>query len=260
MARKKSNLVAVKGTGAGSVPKVHPVFDRPITGNSAAAARIPLGYVLLQADGNDALSLLTEIEGYPRMVGGYGGWEKIQRRGTTSLTNFAGYDPLAYELDLYLDDFDADRSIEKPIKVLRALGGRGPLAKPGQPPLLVVNTGGLMDADSLEYPDVRWVIDALDYDEEQVIVSADADGHAVRVRAPVTVTIMQHVAGDRLQGISKPNKGATRVYTTKSGETLISIARHELGDASRWPEIKALNPKLRDPRKKLKAHTPVKLP
>jgi hypothetical protein len=102
---------------------------------------------------------------------------------------------------------------------------------------------------------VRWVIDALDYDEEQVIVSADADGTRP---CPRPRHRHDHAArrGERLKGISKAKKGATRVYTHKTGDTLISIARHELGDASRWPEIKKLNPKLRDPRKKLKAHTP----
>jgi LysM repeat protein len=254
---KKSHLTATKGKGKANLPfSLRPVPEKPLTGNAAAAAQIPVGFALLQDEHDDNLSLLCEIEGYPRLVAGFGGWEDTKRRGAVALTTFSGYDPLAYELDLYLDDFDAGDSIEKSVKVLRALGGRGPLAKPGDPPRLVVNTAGLMDGDSTEFPAVRWVIDALAPDEDQVIVNSVGE----RTRAPITITIKQYVAPQRLKGRSKAKKGATRVVKAKTGDTLISIARRELGDASRWPEIKKLNPKLRDPRKKIKAHTPVKLP
>lgn len=36
-------------------------------------------------------------------------------------------------------------------------------------------------------------------------------------------------------------------YTVKKGDTLSAIAKRELGNAARWPEIHRLNPDIEDP-------------
>jgi nucleoid-associated protein YgaU len=116
----------------------------------------------------------------------------------------------------------------------------------------VVHTSGVMPYDAQDYPDLRWVIQTLDFDETETIVN----DHGNRVRAPVAVSLLQYVTDDRLQDAAfqaralraRRGGGARRRYTVKEGETLVSIARRELGDGGRWPEIAHLNRDLRDPR------------
>ena len=61
----------------------------------------------------------------------------------------------------------------------------------------------------------------------------------------------QRQAGLSDDGIAGPNTwGALHVHLVESGETLSGIAEHELGDATRWPEIFDLNrPLIDDPDK-----------
>lgn len=51
----------------------------------------------------------------------------------------------------------------------------------------------------------------------------------------------------------------TSTYVVRKGDGLMSIARRELGDASRWREILKLNPEIQDP-DKIKVGQTLKLP
>src|SRR4051812_19288319 len=94
--------------------KASPGPPRPQAGQAAADFPVvPVGWVLLRADGDSTLAVLAELgERAPRPVGGYGGWQSVPRSLEEALTSWSGFDPYAIEMDLVLDNLIAGRSIE----------------------------------------------------------------------------------------------------------------------------------------------------
>jgi hypothetical protein len=233
---------------------------RPETGKRVAVLSPEIGWARLTADDDPSLTVLCELgDGYPRVTQGYGGFETVARQQDVALTPWRGFDPLAIELPLWIDDLTGGRSVEPVVDVLEALAGRGrrrtrtPDGGYVKPPAVIVHTGGVMPYDAHAFPDMRWSVNALDFDDEETITN-DAGN---RIRVPVTVTLLQRVEPARLQSASmralaqrqqnnKKGRGARR-YTARKGDTAMSIARGQLGDAGRYVEILKLNG-LRDPR------------
>jgi nucleoid-associated protein YgaU len=59
----------------------------------------------------------------------------------------------------------------------------------------------------------------------------------------------------------KAFKGANvKRYVVSNAMTLERIAAEQLGNSNRWREIRRLNPKMRDPRRIIKAGTIISLP
>jgi hypothetical protein len=230
---------------------------RPSTGSRVAALAPDVGWARLTADDDPRRTLVCALgDGFPQIEEGYAIWEDVDRSKDISLTDWRGYKPMLVALPLLLDDYANAASIENAVDMLEALAGRGKLrAGRGmrvyeEPPKLIVDTHGLMPYDAQSFPDMRWVIADLDWDEEETITN----DHGNRVRAPVTVALKQHVDAERLhdRGFEarkrqQAHSGAKRRYTAKQGDTLISIARHQLGDPGRWMELAKLNG-IRDPR------------
>jgi nucleoid-associated protein YgaU len=205
-------------------------------------------------------------DGPATVTQGYGGWQEIARPGRRSATTWSGFQPFAIDLPLMLDGFDQDVSVEPAITALEAMAGRGSRAPGGEPPKLIVNTAGVMPQDSVAYPDGRWVITALDWDAEGTIVGDAGD----RVRTAVRVSLLQHLDANTLEdrlvaeirrrsSTASGKSGRQRTYRAKQGDTLVSIARSQLHDPGRWPDIKKLNG-IRDPRAALKPGRVIKLP
>jgi hypothetical protein len=198
---------------------------KPATGTPVSDLTPPLGWARLAAEDNAGLSLLCELgDGYPKVTQGYGGFDTVARSQDVALTPWRGR-----------------RRTKTP---------DGGYVKP---PAVIVHTAGVMPYDAHAYPDMRWAINALDWDDEQTITN-DAGN---RVRAPVTLTLLQLVQPARLQSAAmaalaqrqrndRKSRGARR-YTARKGDTAMSIARSQLGDAGRYVEILKLNG-LRDPR------------
>lgn len=234
----------------------------PVFGAAVADDVVTPGWVKLRAPGHDALSLLCELgDNPPTVTQGYGGWEEVDRPANIALTMWRGHQPLGVELQVFLDDFARDRSIEGAYQVLEAMAGRGEKRLGGEPPALIVNTAGVMPHDRTLSEDARWVVTNLGVDQATVVVNDQGNW----TRAAVTVGLLQHVADSglamRLGEVRKRVKATTgkRTYVTRKGDTLVSVARKKLGDAGRWPEIAKLN-KIRDPRKPLKPNTRLRLP
>jgi hypothetical protein len=255
-----------KGGGGGTIvdvaePTTLGQRSGPTTGTRASALSPELGWARLEADDDPKMSLLCELgDAFPAITQGYGGWDEVDRPHNVSLTTWRGFKPTGIDLPLMLDQWALGTSVETAVDVLEALAGRGRLrtnAAAGgyaQPPLLIVHTAGVMPYDAHGFPDERWVITNLDWNEDDTITN-DAGN---RVRAPVTVSLLQYVADTRLadQALAlrellqsrRAKRGtARRTYTVRQGETLVSIARTQLGDPGRWVEIVKLN-HLRDPR------------
>lgn len=231
---------------------------RPATGTRVATVAPTIGSVRLAAEDQDALSLLCELgDGIPRVTQGYAEWEETDRPSGISLTDWRGYKPIGIELPLWLDDFANGRSVEDAIDILEAFAGRGRRRIGGihaaysEPPKLVVHASGVMPYDAQSFPDMRWIVTALDWDDDAAITNDSGN----RVRAPVTVTLLQHVAATGLhdralaarQALTAKSRKSRGRYTVQAGDTVISIARRKLGDPGRYQEILKLNG-LRDPR------------
>lgn len=257
-----------KGAGGGQlVDVVEPTTlgqrIGPAAGDHVSMVEPEIGWARLEADDNPSLTLLCELgDAFPTITQGYGGWDEVDRPHNISLTTWRGFKPMGIDLPLMLDQLALGTSVETAIDVLEALAGRGRLRSGrttgsgayAQPPTLIVHTAGVMPYDAKSFSDIRWVINALDWDEEQTITNEAGN----RVRAPVTVSLLQYVADQRLEDQAlalrtslqsqRAKRGtARRRYTVKQGETLVSIARTHLGDPGRWVEIVKLN-NLRDPR------------
>lgn len=56
------------------------------------------------------------------------------------------------------------------------------------------------------------------------------------------------------------DESGDRTYTVQKGDGLMSIARTQLGNASRWKEIAALNPEILPPAYAIKVGQVIKLP
>lgn len=206
------------------------------------------------------LVLLVELgDAFPAPTQGFGGWDVIDLRGRIGLTDWKGNDPLAIDLELFFNDDDLTTSVEDAIATLEAYAGRGIKRKKDEPSILKVDTAGLMPFDWHQFPDGRWVVNGLDYGDDTIVNS-----HGNRVRQTVTVALLQHVEDDRFRYDAsrrlKPKGGGShKTYKSRSGDTLMTIAKAKLGDASKWRTLQKLNPSIRDPRH-IKAHTTIRLP
>lgn len=222
----------------------------PVTGRDAWAGTVPIGWCRMRPEDDPDLVLLVELGNtFPAITDGFGGWEVIDVPGKTGITHWRTRDPIQIPLELFFNDDDLTNSVEDAIATLEAFAGRGSKRHGDEPAVLKVDTGGLMPFDWHQFPDTRWVINGIDYstDPDEVIVNS----HGNRVRQTATVTLLEYIADARLASLSADVFLQRRVtkkrYRVKQGDTLITIAAKQLGDASRWDDIARLN-NLRDPR------------
>lgn len=228
----------------------------PAAGGAAQIGRVPVGWVLLQAVDAD-LAVLCELGNRaPRPISsGYGGWQAVQRPQRPALTSWQGFDAYGIEMDLVIDNLIDGHSIEDVYDTLEALAGRGRKAPGGKPPILTVDSAGVMPHDQHSSPtgdpDTRWVIQTLEWSDADEDNARNDAGN--RVLAVATVTLWKHEDGGdslatQLDAVRKTVKKTKTKKTVKAhtGDTLVTIARRELGDGGRWPEIAKLNG-IRDP-------------
>lgn len=230
----------------------------------------PVGYVTL-ASTDPPITVEARLwQDRPNVDSGFGGWDEIERPRRSPLTTFKGSPGLHLTLPLVLDHWTDEASIEATIRDVERLGEA--TSSDGEPPQLRLSvTGG-----AIPYADRTWVVEGIDWGD--AIMSAAGD----RVRQAFTLSLLEYVTDVYLtersaaarrrkkSAKSKKKRGAAkkRVVAKRSGrrkgasarsaiagssadfgqgESLLSIAARELGDANRWPEIAALNG-LRDPR------------
>lgn len=187
----------------------------------------------------------------PRMAGGYATWEEITRRQRKSLTDWTGTQPYRMTIPIRFDGFAAGESIEANIAALEHLGrpegGRGEQ----QPPVFQVHTVGQVPRGK----NIKWVVEGFDWGDE---IKRSSDGK--RVRQDVTINALEFVNPDTIEIEKRVSEPKNWVYKTKAGDTLHKVAKHELGNAKRWSEIKKLNSKYRDPDRTIKTGTHLKMP
>lgn len=229
------------------------------------ADEVTPGFVFMKAldPGEKRKSLrLTEELGpkKPQVVSAYGGWQVTQRPRKIGLTDWVGRDPLKVAFNIMFEGSGRLPGVqtERRCRILEAMAGLD--SDDPEPPLLIVDGGGGIPHDYTRASHVTWVIETLDWSEDEEIRNHAGN----RTRALANVTIMQYSEEERLAGFSaahdvRKKKRATRKKSTKSkrgsddkshtvkqGETLSTIAANRLGNYRRWKEIADLN-NIRDP-------------
>lgn len=208
-----------------------------------------LGTILFESAG---LRVLANLAGeLPQQTQGYGGWEEIERPKRKSLTTWRGRQPISLSIPIMFDrltEGDFGESVEPDVRNLQKMAGAG---ISGEPPVVTFDSGGVIEHDVTQ-ENKWWLINGLEWGDYIRNPAGE------RVRVDVTVTLLEFVAGavvvERSAAKKRSNKkqaqkpGAKdKQYVVKQGDNLISIAKKELKDPDRWPEIAALN-KMRDPR------------
>lgn len=210
--------------------------------------RLAADQVALWAYGPPPLLLVAKLDdGYPSRVGGYGGWEDVERPGQVSATVYKGTGSQQLPLRLILGGWPVDPrsfglSCARQITVLERMA-RQPVgaARGDRPPLLSLR-------GPVPHGGARWFIADVVWDDESAIV---VDGQVQRQQ--VTVTLQQFVP---IQLVAIRTRRATRPpvrHKVRKGDTLQSIARDRLmlrgsrAIGGGVAAIKRLN-RIRDPR------------
>lgn len=170
-------------------------------------------------------------------IGG-GGWVTTDRWGRKAITSWSGVQPSRLTFSALLDaKFAGKDDIESDIDELEAMfAPRGDFNAPRHITVVGASPG----------TNLVWLFNGLDWKPSL----RTADGK--RRIAPCDITLLEFVDPDEVIRPTKRAQDASnrkRLYTVKAGDTLSSIARTQLGDARRAPDIRRENlPALRDAR------------
>lgn len=201
---------------------------------------IPAGYVRVSCtDPNLNLVGLVGPES-PRLTGGYGGWDVVNRPRQVGMTIWKGVDPYKLEFQMILNggldgwqvkfwDRSADVSQEPVMRdLLDVARGNADHSGPG-----IVKIEGIPSL-----PADRWVIDDIKFGTDSI--RRKDDFH--RIRQTIDFTMIEYMPPTYLP-ISKRslNKdlGKTVVIKVKGGDTPQRIARRR---GCKWTDLRRLNP------------------
>lgn len=196
---------------------------------------LPLGKIkLISEDPPLELTVLLG-DGEIGVSGGSGGYSEIERPKRVSLTEWQGHTPRSMELPIILDGYVSDRSVEKDVATLQRMARK--ISDDARTPLITVE-------GKVPLTNVIWVINDISWESQERSI---ATGN--RIRQVASISLLEYVEGELTVRRKKHPQKTFRLYTVKQGDTLGKIAAKLLGKASRWKEIKRLNPKppIRDP-------------
>lgn len=183
--------------------------------------------VVVMRSARPALRLEAPLsEEEPRLTGGYASWQETARPRRVALTDYVGRSPFRQTVPILLDGFATGASVEPAIRTLEkmALPGSGR----ADPPVLTL-------AGPLPRVEGDWVVETIEWGQ----ALRDDDGN--RIRQAATISLLELVEDERLKELNRRRPSRPRWYVVKRGDTLRSIAAHQLGKASRWHEIARLN-------------------
>lgn len=190
-------------------------------------------------------------DGQPDLSGGAGGWNEIERRRRTPMTDFNGRPLYKLSIPLMLDGFRTNTPMEWARNILESMASA---TEDDQPPLIKIS-------GSVPHQELDWVVEDLEWGAHV------RDESLSIIRQEVVVKLLEFVDVDQVEISKAGNRGAKckkhakhKRYKVKNGDTLRKIAAKELGNGKCWKKIGDLNG-MRDPNKKLKAsHKPLKMP
>lgn len=243
----------------------------PFTGERATQAQIPPHFIRFWPAGYPANAIMVPMGSQGWRVNSESSWDSITRPFGRTAVAWRGLPAVTASVDVILDRHSTEESVQPAWDILRGLMNHGPtpVTEANRAPVPVMVDRGSPGSEITGGPGAkgnknnRWVITSIEVDDEATIRS-DA-GNLIRVEA--SITLLRYTAPQALQDSKTTIRKVTRAgsarpkpYKAKRGDTLLSIARRELNDASRWRELQRLNPKIRDPRKAIQAGAKIKLP
>lgn len=183
-----------------------------------------------------------------------GGWTTVARPRRKNLTDFQGADAMTQDIPIVVGTMLHETSIEAKISRLFQMM-MDKTGKTEQP--VVLSISGM----PIPFRGRKWVLNAIQPGNE---VRRPSDGH--RTYAEMTLTMLEFVAEDILSTTTTAKKSkhkhgnqGTKIYVTKSGDTLEKIAAKEYGKSSDWHKIADANG-LHSGSKVLKTGTKIKVP
>lgn len=177
------------------------------------------------------------------------GWEEISRPRQQAATNWTGQPLAKYSIEILLDGYRERRSVQREINLLDLMR----LPTTGAPARISVTTAA---APVPWANNLIWVVEDLQHTDELI------RENNVTYRQGIQLELLQFESPDAVIKERRSGRAKTRrTYRVKSGDTLLSIARSELGGGRHWRRLAEAN-KIRDPRKasKLKAGRVLRLP
>ena len=170
------------------------------------------------------------------ITAGYGAWNQVLVPRADPITQWTGRTLITMDLDLLLDGWAKQTSVEPKLSTLEALATRGPAML--TPPALRIY-------GAVPRPGLKWVITGIDYTTTPPVLRKFPSGE--RLRQAVTVHLMEYREETTLANL--PRAAATpkppAKYKVKAGDDLKKIAARRLGKSARWPDIVKLNKGLR---------------
>jgi hypothetical protein len=189
-------------------------------------------------------------------TGGLGGWIAIQRQDGIAVTDWEGQEPLTEAVPLLLDGYATGETVKREWNTVKKLG-RDPNGDERKPPVFKVY--GPIDAPEGK----SWVLPdgGITPNADSIIKQNDGD----LLRIEFTLSLLEYVNPETIKRHKKRSgrrgigKAQALTYTTRAGDTLISIAAAVLSDWRRWKEIGKRNG-IADPFRILPAGRVLKLP
>lgn len=178
----------------------------------------------------------------PLISNGFGGWKTIDRPRRVQMTAWQGRQTFQLVCNVILNCFEEPTGkvdVEQEISVLESLA-QVPDGK-NEPPILQVDGGGAVPHDVHSAPKAFWVLNDIQYTEQLW------NDNGRRSRAVATLTLLEYEPDVIAQTGKKASGAKKKVYIVKAGDTLQSIAAHQLHDRKRWRDIARLN-HIRDPK------------
>lgn len=156
-----------------------------------------------------------------------GGFEQRPRPERSPYLHWAGTALLSMSIDIMLDGWTGQTSVESQIALLEAYVR--PTA-PGTRPLPIGVEG------AVPYQGLQWVCESLHWEPAN-----RRDSDAARIRQAGTITLVQYMPADVRVQTTVAKKTKQTQYVVKRGDTLMTIATKIYGNAKRWPEIAKKN-------------------
>ncbi len=179
--------------------------------------------------------------------GQFGGYAQTARTARRGITNYEGVDAVSMSGTILLDGWADGAPVSQQVRNLRAMASpSGPRELTPPAPVFVTGT--------VEMPKRWWCIATFTPGRENGSQVALRASDGVALRRSYDIVLVQPPSDAVLLTNGKR-------YVSRAGDTPLRVASTQLGKAERWKELRDTRGKaFKDPKKKLKVGTIVRLP